>query len=164
MGNLAPTFSLYDQDGILRHLEDYRGRWIVLYFYPWDSSPGCTEQACEFRDEYRIITQFGNAEIIGINKGTVKSHKRFSDHNHLQFPLLSDPAHKVTEAYGAWRTNVAQHAPDKPFGTRRNTYIVNAAGIIVKQYLGINPRGNAEQIIEDLHALRAVPKTLPTPA
>jgi thioredoxin-dependent peroxiredoxin len=127
---------------------------VVVYFYPNDRTLNCTREACYFRDEQKILAQFGNAVVIGINKGTVASHKHFSDRNHLNFPILSDPDHKVTEAYGAWRSNPAKLF-DRPWGTRRNTYLVNPKGKIVKEYLGITPRGHVETIILDLQSLQA---------
>jgi peroxiredoxin Q/BCP len=145
----APDFSLLDQDGKLCNLSDYKGRWLVVYFYPSDKSLNCTREACYFRDEQKIIAQFGNAGIVGINKGTVASHKKFVDRNHLNFPILSDSTHEVTKAYGAWRsTGVKWH--DRPFATRRNTYLIDPDGMIVKEYIGIIPRGHVETIIQDL--------------
>ena len=149
----APLFTLSDQDGKTRSLKDYFGRWVVVYFYPSDNSLNCTKEACNFRDEYRIISQFGNAEILGINKGSVESHKRFADRYALNFPILSDPDHKVTSAYGAWR-----HLPInlfEPLATRRNTYLVNPEGYIVKSYLSVNPNDHAQEVISDLQELQA---------
>jgi peroxiredoxin Q/BCP len=156
----APDFCLLDQEGVTRSLDDYAGRWLVVYFYPHDRSLNCTREACTFRDEYRIISQFGNAQIIGINKGTVESHKDFADKNHLNFPILSDPGHKVTSAYGAWRSSAAK-LYDRPFGTRRNTYIINPEGFIVKTYENVAPSDHVAQIIEDLQLLQS---TTPSPA
>jgi peroxiredoxin Q/BCP len=153
MNQRAPAFSLLNQDGKLRSSTDYRGRWLVLYFYPKDDSAGCTEEACAFRDEQSIIAQFGDAVVVGINKDTVASHKLFADKHHLNFDLLSDQSHRVTEAYGAWRT--AGGTPEsRIFGTRRNTYIIDPEGAIVQTYIGVNPTGHATQIIEDLQKLQ----------
>jgi peroxiredoxin Q/BCP len=149
----APAFSLQDQDGVTRSLKDYLGGWVVVYFYPNDHSLNCTKEACNFRDEYRITSQFGNATIIGINKGSVESHKRFAERHHLNFPILSDPDHKVTSAYGAWRTTPVKFY-DRPFGTRRNTYLVNPEGRIAKSYLGVNPNDHAQEVINDLQDLQ----------
>lgn len=154
----APDFSLPDQHGAIHSLKDYQGRWLVVYFYPKDDSLGCTKEACSFRDEYRIISQFGNAEIIGINRGSVSSHKRFAEQHHLKFPILSDEGHKVTMAYGAWRTGPGRLL-GKSFGTRRNSYIINPVGQIVKSYVGVDPGDHATKIIADLQKLQraAVP-------
>lgn len=151
----APDFKLLDQEGNTRRLADYKGRWLVVYFYPDDRSLNCRREACFFRDEQKILAQFGNTGVVGINKGSVESHKHFSDKNHLNFPILSDPEHKITEAYGAWRSKpVKWH--DRPWATRRNTYLVNPSGKIVKEYLGITPNGHVETIIQDLQKLQSV--------
>jgi peroxiredoxin Q/BCP len=155
----APDFSLLDQDGQTRSLNDYAGRWVVLYFYPRDNSLNCKREACSFRDEQRIISQFGNAAVVGVNKGSVDSHKRFSERNHLNFPLLSDPTHEVTKAYGAWRTNKADGFFDRAYATRRNTYLINPKGQIAKSYLGVVPQGHAETIIHDLQQLQVASAT-----
>lgn len=149
MSRKAPHFSLVDQDGNTKTLNDYLGSWLVLYFYPKDNSPGCTREACAFRDEHAIIAQFGNAAIVGINKESVASHKKFAGKHRLNFSLLSDPTHKVTKAYGAWRKG-KRRILDIAFATRRNTYIINPAGVIVKEYLGITPKNHAQDIINDL--------------
>lgn len=151
---VAPPFSLADQNGVVRNLSDYQGRWVVLYFYPKDNSLGCTKQACDFRDEYRIISQFGDAEIIGINKASLESHKQFAERYHLNFPILSDPDHKITSAYGAWRGNKAGLLLDKLFPTRRNTYLINPDGLIAKAYHGVDPDDHASQVITDLQAFQ----------
>lgn len=153
MSKKAPDFQLLDQDGTERSLTDYAGSWLVLYFYPKDDSLNCTREACEFRDEQRILAQFGNAKVIGINKGSVTSHKKFSEKNHLKFPLLSDPTHVVTKAYGAWRTPGARLV-DRPYATRRNTYLIDPTGTIVKHYTGVTPRNHVETIIRDLQELQ----------
>jgi peroxiredoxin Q/BCP len=159
----APAFTLPDQDGINRSLDDYRGHWVVLYFYPHDNTLNCIREACRFRDEYQIIGQFGNAKVIAINKGTVGSHKKFSDKHRLNFLLLSDAGHKVTSLYGAWRSNRGKLL-DMAFGTRRNTYIIDPAGNIAKTYLGVSPRNHVEMIISDLQSLQAKPITPNPPA
>jgi len=153
----APDFSLLDQNNIKRSLHDYAGHWIVLYFYPRDESLGCTAEACNFRDEYRIIAQFGAAEVIGINKGSVESHKKFAERHHLNFPILSDPGHKVTKAYGAWKLTKISRPLDMPFATRRNTYLINPQGLIAKEYIAVNPNDHASEVISDLQALQIKP-------
>lgn len=150
----APDFSLPDQQGVPRSLSDYKGRWVVLYFYPKDNSLNCTKEACRFRDEYRIITQFGNAEVIGVNQGSVSSHKKFSERHRLNFPILSDTGHNVASAFGAWRNGKATIL-DRPFGTRRNTYIIDPDGNIAKTYRGVDPDSHTEEVIADLQALQA---------
>ncbi len=153
MNKPAPNFKLIDQDGIIRSLKDYRGKWLVLYFYPKDNSPGCTKEACVFRDEHAVIAQFGNTNIIGINKDSVASHKSFAQKHQLNFPLLSDPTHEVTKAYGAWKFSKSRLI-DRVFATRRNTYIINPDAQIVKAYHGVNPKNHAAEIIQDLQELQ----------
>lgn len=148
----APDFSLPDQDGIARSLSDYRGQWMVLYFYPKDNTPGCVMEACEFRDEHAIISQFGNASIIGISKDSVRSHKKFATEHHLNFPLLSDVDHKVLEAYGAWKSK--KFMGRSYMGVERTTFIVSPAGKIVKTYKNVVPKGHAAEIIQDLQQLQ----------
>ena len=148
----APDFTLPDQDGITRSLSDYRGRWVVLYFYPKDNTPGCVMEACEFRDEHAIISQFGNASIIGISKDSVRSHKKFATEHHLNFPLLSDVDHKVLEAYGAWKSK--KFMGRSYMGVERTTFIVSPTGKIVKTYKNVVPKGHAAEIIQDLQQLQ----------
>ena len=148
----APDFSLPDQDGIARSLSDYRGQWMVLYFYPKDNTPGCVMEACEFRDEHAIISQFGNASIIGISKDSVRSHKKFATEHHLNFPLLSDVDHKVLEAYGAWKSK--KFMGRSYMGVERTTFIVSPTGKIVKTYKNVVPKGHAAEIIQDLQQLQ----------
>ncbi len=156
----APNFSLPDQDGIVRTLGDYRGRWLVLYFYPRDNTAGCTTEACEFRDENVIIAQFGNAGIIGVSRDSVKSHKAFADKHHLNFPLLSDPDHKVIEAYGAWQPK--KFMGRQYMGIQRSTFLINPDGLIVKEFPKVTPKKHAHQIIEALHCLQAPGTPLPS--
>lgn len=154
-GTVAPDFSLPDQDGVIHNLRDYAGRWLVLYFYPNDDSINCTREACNFRDEYRVISQFGNAQVIGVNKAPIASHKKFADKYKLNFPLLSDPGHKVTSTYGSWRSsNVPLY--DRPFGTRRNTFLINPEGYVVKSFLGVDPDNHAQEVIQTLQDMQAV--------
>ena len=148
----APDFSLADQDGTLRSLKDYAGKWIVLYFYPRDDTPGCTTEACNFRDERDAIAEFGNAEVIGISKDTVRSHKRFAEKYGLNFTLLSDPEHETIAAYGSWK--LKKFMGREFMGTERNTFVISPEGDIAKEYRGVNPKEHAAEIIADLQALQ----------
>ena len=148
----APDFSLPDQTGIIRTLSEYKGRWIVLYFYPKDSTPGCTKEACNFRDSRDAIAEYGNAVVIGISKDSVKSHAKFASKHNINFTLLSDEDHTTIEAYGSWG--------EKKFmgrtynGIMRDTYIINPNGQIVKEYKGVNPAKHATEIIKNLEELQ----------
>lgn len=149
----APDFSLPDKDGNIHTLADYAGKWLVLYFYPKDDTPGCTTEACSFRDEREAIAELGNAEVVGISKDSVQSHKKFLEKYHLNFTLLSDPAHTTIEAYGSWQPK--KFMGREYIGTMRNTFIINPDGQIVKEYRGVDPKTHAAEIIADLRELQA---------
>lgn len=148
----APDFSLPDQDGVMRSLKDYAGKWLVIYFYPKDNTPGCTTEACSFRDAREAIAEYGNAVVIGISKDSVTSHKKFADKHDLSFLLLSDPEHTTIEAYGAWGPR--KFMGREYLGTHRNTYVVSPKGIIAKAYEGVDPKTHVAQIIADLQRLQ----------
>ncbi len=149
----APDFSLQDQDGTTRTLKDYAGKWVVLYFYPKDDTPGCTTEACSFRDERDAIADFGNATVIGVSKDSVKRHKKFAEKYDLNFTLLSDPSHEMIEAYGAWQEK--SMFGRKYIGIQRATVIINPDGKIVKEYPSVDPKDHAVEIINDLKRLQA---------
>jgi peroxiredoxin Q/BCP len=153
MKRKAPDFKLLDQDGVEHTLKDYKGNWLVVFFYPTDGSINCTREVCAFRDEHAIIGQFGNAQVIGINKNSVQSHKKFAAKNRLNFPLLSDSTRAVTKAYGAWRAKESTGV-DRLWATRRNTYIVNPKGEIVKEFLGVGVKHHIEDVINSLQSLQ----------
>ena len=144
----APDFSLPDQNGTVRSLADYAGKWLVLYFYPKDDTPGCTTEACNFRDARELIAQLSGAEVVGVSKDSVRSHKKFVDKYHLTITLLSDVEHKTIEAYDSWKP--LKFMGREYMGTQRNTFIINPAGRIVKEYIGVDPKTHATQIIDDL--------------
>jgi thioredoxin-dependent peroxiredoxin len=148
----APNFSLLDQDGKRHSLADYTGRWVVLYFYPKDDTPGCTTEACAFRDERDAIAEYGNAVVLGISKDSVQSHKKFADKHKLNFTLLSDSSGDIIKAYNSWgeRSMFGR----KFMGIIRSTFIIDPSGNIVKEYPKVSPKGHAAQIIKDLHQLQ----------
>ena len=98
----APDFSLPDQDGTQHQLQDFAGRWLVLYFYPEDETGGCTTEACNFRDGRDVLVEFNKAAVVGVSPDSVESHKKFAENHDLNFTLLSDPTHKTIEAYNSW--------------------------------------------------------------
>jgi len=149
----APDFSLQDQNGELRQLKDYAGKWLVLYFYPKDDTPGCTKEACSFRDAREVIAKLGHAEVAGVSKDSVASHKKFADKHGLNFTLLSDPEHATIEAYGSWKPK--KFMGREYLGTERNTFIISPDGEIAKKYEGVDPQTHAAQIIKDLEELQA---------
>ena len=148
VGMPAPEFELPDQTGQLHSLEDYRDGWVVLYFYPKDETPGCTTEACEFRDNifaYREI----NAQILGVSFDDVDSHKDFAENYSLPFPLLADTDGKAADAYGV-RT--------KKFGmtiAKRETFLIDPAGNIAKHYDSVTPATHSAEVLADLKALGA---------
>jgi peroxiredoxin Q/BCP len=149
----APNFKLPDQDDIIHELKDFKGRWLVLYFYPKDDTPACTKEACNFRDARDAIAEFGKAAVIGISKDTARSHKKFTDKHSLNFTLLSDPEHTVTDAYGAWQKK--KFMGREYMGTMRNTYIINPEGFIMKTFEDVTPAEHVAEIIAALTDLQA---------
>lgn len=151
VGAPAPEFELPDQTGQLHSLEDYRDQWVVLYFYPKDETPGCTTEACEFRDnifEFKLI----NAQILGVSFDDVESHKEFADHYELPFPLLADTDGRAAEAYGV---------KTKRFGmtlAKRQTFLIDPAGNLAKHYESVDPGTHSVQVLADLKSLGASPQ------
>lgn len=146
----APDFSLNDTNGVTRQLADYVGKWIVLYFYPKDDTPGCTIEACSLRDARDDIAALG-AEIIGISKDDASSHDKFKAKYTLNFTLLSDPDMTAINAYGAWgKKQFGQE------GVLRKTFIINPEGQVVKAYGRVTPLGHGEQIIAELKKQQSV--------
>ena len=143
VGALAPDFTLPDQQGTPRKLSDYRGKWVVLYFYPKDETPGCTKEACAFRDDWQQLTAL-NAQVIGVSVDDPASHAQFASKHQLPFLLLSDVTAAVVEQYGAafdlWFIKLA----------KRHTYVIAPDGKIAKAYLDVEPGGHAREIIEFL--------------
>lgn len=141
---LATNFSLSGIDGTTHQLTDYRGKWVVLYFYPKDDTPGCTTEACSLRDARDTLAEMG-AEIIGISKDDPSSHEKFKQKYSLNFTLLTDPDAKVIESYGAWGPKMFGK-----IGIQRKTFIINPDGQVVKVYGRVTPVGHGEQVIEEL--------------
>lgn len=143
----AFDFSLPDQDGIVHTLSQYKGKWVVLYFYPKDDTPGCTKEACNFRDSFKEFEKKG-VVILGVSKDSVASHKKFAEKFNLTFPLLSDESKEMIKAYKAWGEKKFM---GKTFeGILRMTYLINPEGEIFKVYENVNPLSHASQILADL--------------
>lgn len=144
----APSFSLKDSEGATHTLEQYRGKWIVLYFYPKDDTPGCTVEACSLRDARDDIVALG-AEVIGVSADDSESHDTFTKKHELNFTLLSDPAMKTIEAYGAWGPKMFGK-----LGIQRKTFIIDPQGQVVKVYGRVTPLGHGAQVVADLQLLQ----------
>ena len=143
----ATDFELPDQDGKIHYLSDYRGKWVVLYFYPKDDTPGCTKEACGFRDALKELQKKG-VIVLGVSKDTIVSHKRFAEKYRLNFPILSDATKSVIEIYHVWGKKKFMGREFE--GTLRTTYLIDPVGEIKKIYKNINPTIHAGEIIRDL--------------
>ena len=146
-GTKAPDFTLFDKDGNEVSLSDFSGKKIVLYFYPKDNTPGCTRQACTFAESFKKFKELDTV-VIGISKDSVSSHVKFAEKYSLPFVLLSDPEHKVIEAFGAWQEK--KNYGKTYFGTVRSTFIIDENGIIEKVMPKVKPDTNAAEILEYL--------------
>lgn len=144
----APDFTLKNEDGKAVGLKDFAGKWLVLYFYPKDDTPGCTVEACGFRDARDELTDLG-AEVVGISKDDAASHEKFKTKFNLHFMLLSDPEGAVMQAYGAWGKKMFGHE-----GILRKTFIINPKGQVVKVYGRVTPLGHGSKVVEDLKLLQ----------
>ena len=147
VGSKAPNFTLRDQNSIQHQLSDYEGSWVILYFYPKDDTPGCTTQACDFRDAVkRIIASKSN--VFGVSLDSVESHKRFADKNNLPFSLLSDESGEVSEAYDSLNNFMSFKS------AKRNTFIIDPDGKIAKIYISVKPSTHSQMVLNDLNQLQ----------
>ncbi len=147
-GAQAPGFSLPDQDDRLRTNADFRGKWLVLYFYPKDDTPGCTEQACMYRDDLQRLTALG-VEIVGVSVDDRQSHQAFAKKHSLPFPLLADAKGELARRYGSL------HDLGLIRIARRNTFLIDPQGQVAKVYLSANTSRNSQEVIDDLKQLTA---------
>ena len=146
---MAPEFAARDQDGKEHRLSDYRGRKVVLFFYPRDMTAGCTIEACDFRDNHSRIVDAG-AVLFGISTDSEESHRKFIRKHDLDYPLLVDDDHAIAEAYGSW---VEKSMFGKSFGgVARNTFVVDEEGRIVKIFRKVDVRGHADEVIDVLQS------------
>src|SRR5687768_15413570 len=140
----APDFTLPDSDGKMHSLGDYAGKWLVLYFYPKDETPGCTTEACSMRDARDGIVALG-ANVVGVSMDDAASHEKFKARHLLNFTLLSDPEKTAIEAFGAWGKKMFGKE-----GVLRKTFIINPNGMVVKEYGRVTPLGHGEQVVAEL--------------
>lgn len=143
----APNFELEDQDGKVRKLSDYVGKWLLIYFYPKDDTPGCTKEACTLRDSYKEFEKMG-VSVIGVSTDTIESHKKFQEKYMLPFILLSDPDKNMVNDYGVW--GMKKFMGREFEGTKRDSFLTNPKGEIVKIYEGVTPDKHASEVIDDL--------------
>ena len=144
-GTKAPDFTLPDQNGTMHSLKDYRGKKVILYFYPKDNTSGCTKQACGFSERYPHFREKG-VEILGVSKDSVESHKRFEEKYGLAFTLLADPERKVLEAYDVWKekTNYGKVS----MGVVRTTYLIDEKGVIIRAQDKVKAADNPEEMLQ----------------
>ena len=147
VGDKAPNFILNDQNNESHQLSDYEGRWVILYFYPKDDTPGCTTQACDFRDAVKRIIA-SRSVVFGLSLDSVESHKRFSDKNNLPFSLLSDEEGVAAKSYDSLNNFMGYKS------AKRNTFIINPQGFLSKIYLSVDPKTHSQMVLNDLSLLQ----------
>jgi len=147
-GQIAPDFSLPDQDGKTHSLANYRGQVVLIYFYPKDDTPGCTKEACTIAEVYDDFEKNG-VKVFGISTDSIESHKQFAEKYHLPFTLLSDPDRQVIVAYGA---NQEGEGSEHSTHTKRISYLVSPDGVIIRSYPDVDPATHALNILKDLGA------------
>jgi thioredoxin-dependent peroxiredoxin len=148
VGQQAPDFTLPDQDGVVHSLQEYRGSWVLIYFYPKDSTPGCTKEACDLRDEFPKFENL-RAKIFGVSADTVASHKKFATKYKLPFTLFADPEKVMLVAYGVWGKK--KFMGREYDGIRRASYLIDPTGKVAKVYEKVNPLTHASEVLADLN-------------
>lgn len=152
IGDSAPDFTLPDQEGKEHTLSKYQGRYVLLYFYPKDNTPGCTKEACMIRDTFPRFEGL-HAHVFGISIDSIESHKKFAAEYQLPFPLLSDSTKEVVEKYGVWGEKKMMGRTY--MGTKRTSFLIGPDGIIKKIYENVKPEVHAEEVLADLQSLNA---------
>ncbi len=147
VGTKAPSFSLPDQNGVMHTLEEYKGKKVILYFYPKDNTSGCTKQACAFGELYPQFME-KNAVVLGVSKDSVQSHKKFEEKYGLPFTLLSDTEKEVIQAYDVWKEK--KNYGKVSFGVVRSTYLIDEEGIIIKALGNVKAQENPGQMMDIL--------------
>lgn len=150
IGDVAPAFSLKDQHDVTHALADERGKWVLLYFYPKDDTPGCTKEACALRDNFPKFKKLG-ITVFGVSVDSVKSHGKFADKYELPFTLLADEEKEVVNAYGVWSKK--KFMGREYMGTMRWSFLINPDGKIAKIYENVKPELHADEILADLQEL-----------
>ena len=146
----APDFELLDDSGTPRQLKDYRGRAVILYFYPADDTAGCTKEACNFRDDYSEY-QKSDVTILGVSPDSVKSHVKFKEKYQLPFPLLADEGHKICDAYGVWGPKKLMGRDYE--GVLRTTFLIDKQGSIAHVFENVRPSEHSTEVLKELNSL-----------
>ena len=146
----APDFELMDDTGSPRRLKDYRGQVVILYFYPADDTPGCTKEACNFRDDYSEYQKAG-VTILGVSPDPVESHVKFKAKYQLPFPLLADDGHKICDAYGVWGSKKLSGRDYD--GVLRKTFLINKQGSIAHVFDNVRPSEHSNEVLKELKSL-----------
>jgi peroxiredoxin Q/BCP len=141
VGSKAPVWQGLDQDGVERSSDSYKGKWVLLYFYPKDDTPGCTKEACGFRDDFTTLRK--RIEIVGVSADSVESHQKFAQKYRLPFTIVADPSRTIIKAYGA----------DGIIMAKRTSFLIRPTGEIAKIYLKVDPEKHPEEIDSDLNTL-----------
>ncbi|MBL8031436.1 MAG: thioredoxin-dependent thiol peroxidase, partial [Candidatus Doudnabacteria bacterium] len=147
IGQKAPAFKLPDQTGAIHQLKDYLGKWVLVYFYPKDDTPGCTAEACSLRDNFPKFKKV-NAVVLGVSIDPVKKHEKFATKYNLPFTLLADEDKQMVEKYGVWAEKSMYGR--KYMGTLRTSFLIDPTGKIAKIYEGVKPATHAEKVLADL--------------
>ena len=146
-GNKAPDFKLPDQDGKMHKLSDYKGKWVLLYFYPKDNTPGCTVEACSMRDNMSNFEEMKTV-VLGVSVDSVQSHDKFSKKYKLPFPILSDSGKKVVQLYGVWQKKKLYGR--EYMGTIRTSFLIDPKGKISKVYGSVQPKDHTNKVLLDI--------------
>jgi len=146
-GQKAIDLKLKDQNGKFHKLSDYKGKWVLLYFYPKDDTPGCTKEACAIRDNLPDFKKL-KIKVFGVSVDSVESHKKFSEKYNLPFTLLSDEEKRVVKDYGVW--GIKKFMGKTFMGTKRTSFLINPQGVIEKVYKNVAPEKHAEEVLKDL--------------
>ncbi|MSR87672.1 MAG: thioredoxin-dependent thiol peroxidase [Candidatus Zambryskibacteria bacterium] len=147
VGLKAPDFSLPDQNGKVHKLSTYKGKWVLLYFYPKDDTPGCTIEACTIRDQFQDFKKI-KAVVLGVSKDSVESHKKFADTYKLPFTILSDEDKKIIKKYGVWGEKILYGK--KYVGVNRTSFLIGPDGKVKKVYQNVKPPKHAEEVLRDI--------------
>lgn len=150
IGEKAPQFNLPDQNGTMHTLSSYLGKWVLIYFYPKDDTPGCTKEACSVRDNLPHFTQ-NNLVVFGISIDSIASHKKFAEKYKLPFTLLSDSDKKIVNAYDVWHEK--SFIGKKYFGILRTSFLINPQGNIIKIYENVKPEQHVQEVLSNLKEL-----------